>query len=302
MPLYFLHGLTVSSDLTVAEWPAAVPGSAPDAHIRLGAVPLALEGARETTEMWDAAPRRLLLRIAPAGRFLISDGQDIVIDAAQGATDGDLVAFVVSSALAALLHQRALLLIHASVVLIGGRAVFLFGPSGAGKSTTAAALAARGFPVISDDQLVCRRDASGTFHALPGTSRVRLWSDAADALGHDTADAVRLRTAEAKYAVTVDHAGGISYPVAMGVRLIQRQGAALGIAPMPRVAAFEDLWTYCFRRRYAIGMGDRARVFRDVSALAAGVPVMSLTRPVERFTAGEVADLVLSAAGTQAHV
>jgi len=63
-------------------------------------------------------------------------------------------------------HMHCYLVIHAAVAARGGRAVLMPGPPGAGKSTLCAALAARGWRLLSDEMaLVDPKD--GQVHPLP---------------------------------------------------------------------------------------------------------------------------------------
>ena len=83
-----------------------------------------------------------------------------------------------------LLRRRGITCLHASCVVVGETALALVGQSGAGKSTTAAALSARGYSVISDDVLPLK-EVEDRFYAIPGYPRLRLWPTSVEALyGH----------------------------------------------------------------------------------------------------------------------
>jgi hypothetical protein len=76
------------------------------------------------------------------------------------------------------------LCLHGSAIVLDGQAVALVGPAGAGKSTAAAAFAARGVPVLSDDLVALTPDADG-FLVQPGYRLVRLWPDVAQTVSGD---------------------------------------------------------------------------------------------------------------------
>lgn len=97
---------------------------------------------------------------------------------APGQTLEDLTAYLYGPVLGFILRSWGRLALHASCVRIGDSAVLLAGDSGSGKSTTAAALAARGFPVLSDDLTALTNGASGHPIAWPSFDHLRLWSDA----------------------------------------------------------------------------------------------------------------------------
>jgi hypothetical protein len=70
---------------------------------------------------------------------------------------------------------------HATAVASKGEAIAFLGESGAGKSTLAAAFAATGFSLLTDDVLVLR-PRGGRHLALPGPARLKLYPDAAKTL------------------------------------------------------------------------------------------------------------------------
>lgn len=114
-----------------------------------------------------------------------SDGTSFVIDRNATRTWGtyssplaleDLSVYLRGPILGFILRRRGTVALHASAVSIEGRAVVFCGCSASGKSTTAAALALKGFPVISDD-IVPLQHQSGEFEVEPGCPQVCLWPD-----------------------------------------------------------------------------------------------------------------------------
>lgn len=71
---------------------------------------------------------------------------------------------------------------HASAVLVGDEAVAFAGKTGRGKSTLAASFAAVGFPAMTDDCLIVK-EGGERFLAVPAYASLRLWADAANAVG-----------------------------------------------------------------------------------------------------------------------
>ncbi len=91
-------------------------------------------------------------------------------------TVDDLVTYFLGPVLGFLLRLRHITPLHASCVEISGWGVALCGDAGLGKSTTAAALALRGLPVLSEDIVPVKPVANG-FHVVPGYPRICLWPD-----------------------------------------------------------------------------------------------------------------------------
>ena len=96
-------------------------------------------------------------------------------------TDADLATYFLGPVLGFILRRRHITSLHASAVEILGHAIALSGEGGFGKSTTAAALALRGVPVLSED-VAPLREIAGRFQVLPGYPRVCLWSDSVNYL------------------------------------------------------------------------------------------------------------------------
>ena len=57
--------------------------------------------------------------------------------------------------------------LHASAVVVDGRAVLIGGPSGSGKSDLALRLLDRGFTLVSDDQTIVRKDSDRLVASAP---------------------------------------------------------------------------------------------------------------------------------------
>ncbi len=93
----------------------------------------------------------------------------------------DVAAILAGPVLGFAMRLLGVFCIHASVVAIDGHALALVAPSGCGKSTTAAALAARGHSIVSDDVLALRIERDGVV-VHPGFPWLRLFDDSMEAL------------------------------------------------------------------------------------------------------------------------
>lgn len=116
----------------------------------------------------------LLLRFEGLCDFHIStDGREIKYCSTSD-TDLDWIrSTLYSMVIPFTMHLRGLRNLHASVVVLAGRAVgFLAGP-GTGKSTLASAFAAKGYPCLTDDVLALRESPEG-YTAYPGLPFVSL--------------------------------------------------------------------------------------------------------------------------------
>jgi len=119
----------------------------------------------------------LILEFADETRFLVNAHLIALLDAPPAYTRDDLAAYALGPALMLALHLQGAVLLHASAVVISGKAVLFAGDSGSGKSTTVAMLHRLGCEVLADDVTEIR----GT-RAVPSVPTVRLWPDVLDAL------------------------------------------------------------------------------------------------------------------------
>ena len=86
----------------------------------------------------------------------------------------DAALYLLGPILGFMLRLRGVTCLHASSVVVDGGALAITGQSGTGKSTLASALAAEGYPVLTDDILPLMFD-QGHVYALPGYPRIRLY-------------------------------------------------------------------------------------------------------------------------------
>lgn len=192
MPEYALFGLVIRSDRELDGLDAAPLGGMVDVDIVFG-------GPRPAEHRWEAAtpyfpvppdlegPVPLVVRRDATHGFWFRyiDGTEFVLDraatsirawSAESTTVEDISMYLLGPLLGFALRLRGVLALHASAVLLGGRAVALIGPSGAGKSTTAAAFASAGVAVLTDD-VVAVREVHGVAMAYPSYRLLRLWDE-----------------------------------------------------------------------------------------------------------------------------
>ncbi len=192
MPEYALYGLVVRSDRPLDALDAAPAGRGTDVDVVLGgASPDAAAWEQATAYYREAAgagepPAVVVRRDAARGFwFRYEDGTEFVLNPeatrivawwGDATSLADTATYLLGPVLGFALRLRGVLALHASAVIIDGRAVALVGASGAGKSTTAAAFARAGMPVLADDVLAVRL-VDGVLMAYPSYRLLRLWDE-----------------------------------------------------------------------------------------------------------------------------
>jgi hypothetical protein len=227
------------------------------------------------------------------GAFLVRDGREIVVDPVAGVEDRVLRLSILGPALALVLHQRGLFVLHASVVAREGAAMAFLGQHGWGKSTIAAALHARGYDLVTDDVAAVALGPDGPC-IVPSFPQMKLWPEAATLLGESPEDLPILHPSFDKRGWRATR-GFASEPRRLERLYVLAAGPAPAIEPLePREACFE-LLTHWYGHRFKNGLlqGDAAAVhLRQCARLADRVPMHRLRRSGGPSTLLELADLV----------
>ena len=146
---YIAYGLALRSALPLPELVAA--DGTTDVFVRLGKVDRSRSKAAAEGHCFRAFADEAYLFWKEVGTFLVRSGNEIIVEPAPGVEERVLRLFILGTALAVMLHQRGLLVLHASAVALDDGAVVFLGGPGWGKSTMAAAMYARDYGVVADD-------------------------------------------------------------------------------------------------------------------------------------------------------
>ncbi len=279
--LYYCFDFCLRSEIPLAELvPATSPGERPIVDIRLGKLPDQLPNSRPASWGLQVSEDGVMLTVTGAARYLVRGGREIVVDAATGNSERKVRLFLLGSALGILCHQRGLLPLHANAIVANGGAYAFAGPSGAGKSTLAAHFSRAGYEILCDDVCVISFDEAGQPSAWPGLPRLKLWGDAAAALGHDRNNLDRVMDDVDKYQVPL---AAMAAPRAVPFRrlyLLERadEGAPAAIRRLRGQEAMGAAVSQTYRGAYLAPMGLALQNFRQCAALTARAEVFVATR------------------------
>ena len=190
VPRYRLYGLTVECPLAL---PYAATSTEERADVRLRpATAGQFAQVRRRLERHRGWRSWFFSRRLPTGEiyarwtglleFLISqDGRTIWYRQLKHATTESFGVYLVGQILSFSMLAFGDEPLHGAVVSIGGQAVAFVGNCGYGKSTLAAAMLARGHPIVTDD-VIALDGGSGGWTVHPGVPRVKLFPAVAKAL------------------------------------------------------------------------------------------------------------------------
>lgn len=277
MPRYEAYGLTLASTLPL---PGLFPSEGRvDVYVDVDQIESVASHEHSPILCVDVSPNRVRLTWGGVGDLLIEDGQRITVVPGPGADADALRLFILGAGLGVLLHQRGLLVFHASGVVINDRVVGFIGAKGWGKSTTAATLHQRGHALVSDELLVARFDDQGQPRVIPGSPQIKLWADALISTGGDPDSTVRVRSGIDKFNVNAVSIAPNELPF-HGLYLLDG-GGELSIQPMSSSEAFfgvvPHLYVYRFGTSFLQATG-MVRAFQQLNQLLKKITVKRLLR------------------------
>jgi hypothetical protein len=271
-------------DLTVA-WKPCAPPAAPARWTTLWRF--------STGEPWVTTSVRDGVRYVRFGRYLdcaFSDGGIDVVPRGYAA-DTTLRHLILDQALPLALAARGSLVVHASAVADGTRAILLAGRAGTGKSTLAALLARSGLRVLADDGVLVERSGAG-IRAVPSYPGLRVYRDSAAAAGVETGETTEVAEYTRKLRVFAagrpPDAPAESITMA-AIYVLEPGGTSLGLRELSRRDAAVALVAHTYRADPT----DRAALEAQLDEIVRlAPPVWQLSFPRGLARAADVASLV----------
>jgi hypothetical protein len=264
-----------------------------DVEIDYGSVPPELPGATEAGLRYQTAPGRLLLVVDQIARFLVFDGNKILIDRHKNAADDDVRLFLLGPVFSGLLQQREDLVLRGSAIGVNGRGVAFLGHSGVGKSTLAVAFMEKGYRFLTDDICVLRPGSEAPRMIQPGFPQANLWPDSLAKLDlpRKGLSSVRKNLNKRALPVAEGFAGG---PLPIGKVYLLHPIATDGIklAALNDSAAYAALESKLQLSPFLKGFGLEANHRQLAMTLTLTTPFTVIERPKKKFQLKEMVDMV----------
>ncbi|MCM3205480.1 aldolase [Paenibacillus illinoisensis] len=267
-----------------------------DVHIQSADLTALWEAWNVGNENFVSRDGSLFFRIEDAGIFLIEQGRRIIVNPKQDADEKKVRLFILGTCMAVIMMQRGILPLHGSAVVIDGWAYAFVGHSGAGKSTLSAALASRGYPLLTDDVVALTWDAGGRAIVSPGYPQQKLWQPSLDGFGMKEENYATVHAEITKYAIPVQHYfHERAVPLAGIFELNPKPDDVRKPIQLTQVHGLERLHLLCthtFRSTLVARQGLAQWLFETVSRLSASVEIGRLTRSGSDFTAFEMVERI----------
>lgn len=294
---YWAFGLNIASEIEFPEF-LSVDFDSPDITISMGDVPQQLSGndvVRKVKVSMNS--KEYLQEVVNVAHYYVANGNQISIRPQDGADEKSIRLFTLSNAMAAILHQRNSIPLHASGVYFDGGVVLFCGHTGAGKSTMVTMLQNKGYKVFSDDVCVLKaaEDNDKTIMAVPSYPMMKLWADSFVKTGLDLpGNDAKLRPQLAKFG-RFYHDDYQTAPMPIKRVFILNAFAhtqEVEIKKLGAIEAFTALQQNTYRHVQMKAMKKRNHHFAMTSKLAAGVQVYRINRMQGENTLNEVVALV----------
>ena len=264
-----------SGEMAILE--AEVPESLPDPVERGPFIQIGREG-------------EVLLDMKHAGRFLLRNGREILVSPFESPESEAFQSFLTGTVAGLLFHQQSRLALHASAVVVRGRAILLSGWATVGKSALAAALMEQGAEFLSDD--LCLVDMSREEAIVSaGPSRIRLWPDVGDYLGFPEEARYPLRSGLRKFTLVTQTAS----PVRAGL-LVRAEDAHHRSVQFARLRGMHSVMpphSLVYQHRFAGLLQRQKPMLTALSTLAGKVPAIRMEFPRQMQQLREIASSLL---------
>lgn len=290
--LYHIYGLIVSSEIPIPELYPAISNAIPNVFIQIE--PARTDIGRPLVQgvQYKSRPGCFQLDLDGVASYLVIHGERIIITPARDHDPLDLCLFLLTSPMAALLHQRNTFVLHASAVAKNGICILLAGASGSGKSSLAAAFWQREYRLLCDEIAALREDPNGEFWVEPEVPGVQLWSRAAGELAIDLGNSKPVRKDIQKFAYSLDRTFTLEEARVEGIFLLSRGGVS---RPQMRELQGHEKFRAVLHNSYLARLitGETARNHFIVgNRLASAARIFSFSFPEQGVTIQEAASLI----------
>ncbi|MDD5058032.1 MAG: hypothetical protein PHQ60_09170 [Sideroxydans sp.] len=242
---------------------------------------------------YKAAPGAYFLAVPGVASFLVTNGNQIVIDAQAHVPEQEILHFLFNPVAGALLMQRGILPLQASAVAKDGKAAILLGVSAAGKSLLAAGLMQQGFKVLTD--AICAVHPGAKPIVKAGYPHLLLWNRALKELKFDSTALCKLRQNNEKYQLPVHNDAYAFEAIAERVYLLSdnnenqyRETLTVG------QQKFALLLDHIYHNPLIEALGMQKEMYRIMISLAQLCPLTKVDSLSHRGNAREFIDMFAS--------
>jgi len=290
---YWAYGLAIQSELEFPEmYPYAVTRA--DVTIKFGDAPQALSGAGVVAkEKFFISPTEYLIHL-PICSYYVQHGNSITIDLKVNADMPSVRLFLLTNAMADLLHQRNKVALHAGAIQTDKGLVVICGESGAGKSTTISALQQKGYKIFVDDVLVLEKKEEVVV-GVAAYPTLKLWDDTIEKLDLGIiAEEQKLRESVNKYRVSFQEDFTTALIPVYKIIYLRKEDADTKLSTTTKqgMEAFQVLFSQLYRTSMITCAKRQTLLFERLNHVLNQAPLIEIVRPEGGNTIEELTQLI----------
>ena len=249
-----------------------------DLSVKRAKLPESLDKPDYTGINIECKQNLFLLKVPNVAKFLIKNGDEILIDPNPEAELREIELFFLGSVLSVILMQRNIIPFHGSAFEKDGKAVIITGNSGAGKSTLLRYFISQGYKAISDD--VCALSVIDHKVMLtPSYPSSKIWSDIMDEFQLSKKEEHQIRPEIEKYAVSLkDTFINENIEVASIYILKSQNNNKFETTEINGFAMFQELKKNLYRPKYPVAMKKEKETFILLNQLAQQIKLFTISR------------------------
>ncbi len=293
MFFYWAYGLEIVSELEFPEmYPYAV--KKPDLEIKFGKVPTVLTGPEVIAkEKFFISSTEYLIHL-PICSYYVKEGNSITIELKEHADLPSVRLFLLTNAMAAVLHQRNKVALHAGAIQTEKGLVVICGESGAGKSTTISALQQKGYKIFVDDVLVLER-AGAKVVGVAAYPTLKLWDDTIEKLALGVIpEEQKLRESVNKYRVSFQQDFTTKTIQIYKLFYLRKEDANTSIEVIKKdgLQAFKILYSQLYRTSMINNYQSQVMLFERLNQVINQTNLIEVTRPVDGNSIEELVQII----------
>ncbi|MGG3943996.1 aldolase [Peribacillus psychrosaccharolyticus] len=294
--VYKAFGFTIFSDISLPEIPHHnLETGLADIIIKKTDLSQLMSERSSVTEHFVVKENSITFHVPEIATFQIRNGNEILVSPLNNSDEDYHRLYILGTCMGAILMQRKILPLHGSAIAIDGKAYAFVGDSGAGKSTLASAFLNRGYQLLSDDVIPVTISAENIPIVTPAYPQQKLWMESLNQFGMESDQYKPIVERETKFAVPVSSQfANQQLPLAGIVELIKTDDLEISITPITKMARFHTLFTHTYRNFFLAGAGLMDWHFVTSAKMVNNLSFYQLQRPVSRFTAHDLTELILS--------
>ena len=288
---YCAYGLNISSEISC---PELSPGTGKaDLHIRHGEIEGFSSDISHSNFHFQTSTNRIIMDIKNVARYLISEGNAILISRYPKSNDAEIRLYLLGSVMGTILLQRGILPLHGNGIVYNGECIIFLGHTGRGKSTLSAAFRKRGYSLMSDDICAIKTYPDKRPLVYPGIPHIKLTQEVAKKLGEQYEKLKQITPSENKYILPVKNEF-LHRPVTLARIYILNihDNDNIKLLPVNGVESIKVIKNHTYRKFILRNLGKASIHFKMCGFVARDTPVTRVIRPRNKFLLDELIELL----------